>query len=81
MSENTKEVIFPATDAAGEAKLKGLIDKIADYMDVKIDYKTKVVMAVNYPADCIGMDAILKRLAGNKTGLRQNSQKTTAETK
>ena len=69
MTENIKSVVFPAMGAAGEAKLKGLVEKIADYMGVKVDFETVIVMRVNFPDTRPDIEAILKRLAGNSTGL------------
>jgi hypothetical protein len=71
MAENgTKSITFPATNAAGEAKLKRLIETIADYMGAKVTLEIVMVMEANYPSDRSDIEAIFKRLAGNKTGFR-----------
>jgi len=64
-----KSVVFPAMDAAGEAKLKRLVETIADYMGAKVSVETVIVMKANYPDDRPDIEQIFKRLAGNKTGL------------
>jgi hypothetical protein len=70
MAENgTKSITFPATNVAGEAKLKRLLETIADYMGTNINIETVMVLQANYPNDRPDFEAILKRLAGSKTGL------------
>ena len=70
MSENgTKSIIFPATNVAGEAKLKRLLDTIGEYMGAKIGVGSVIVMQANIPSDRPDIEAICKRLAGSKTGL------------
>jgi len=71
MSENgTKSINFPATNAAGEAKLKRLVETIAEYMGGKVTIETVIVLQANYPNDRPDIEAVLKRLSGIKTGLR-----------
>lgn len=71
MAENGKKSIaFPATNVAGEAKLKRLLETIADYMGTKVTVESVIVMQASFPSDRPDFEAILKRLAGNKTGLQ-----------
>lgn len=76
---NIKSIVFPAMNAAGEAKTKGLVEKIADYMGAKVDFETVIVMKVNYPGDRQDIGMILNRLAGKKTGLTSPKQNSSAE--
>lgn len=79
---NVKAITFPATNVAGEAKLKRLVETIADYMGVKVTIETVIVLQANFPNDRPDIEAILKRLAGSKTGLNQVGRtKGTIETK
>ena len=73
MTENNiKSVVFPAMNVAGEAKTKGLVEKIADYMGIgAVQFETVIVMKVNFPNTRPDFETIVKRLAGNKTGLLQ----------
>ena len=72
MAENsTKSVVFPATKIAGEAKLKRLVETIADYMGAKVTVETVIVLQANFPNDRPDVETIFKRLAGSKTGLNQ----------
>lgn len=72
MIENGKKsIVFPATNVAGEAKLKRLLDTIADYMGTKVTVESVIVMQVSFPSDRPDVEAIFKRLAGSKTGLNQ----------
>jgi hypothetical protein len=72
MAENgTKSIVFPATNVAGEAKLKRLVETIADYMGARVTIETVMVMQANFPSDRPDIEAIYKRLAGSKTGLNQ----------
>jgi hypothetical protein len=64
-----KSVVFPAMDVAAEAKLKRLVETIADYMGAKVSVETVIVMKANYPDNRADIEQIFKRLAGNKTGL------------
>jgi hypothetical protein len=66
-------VVFPAMNIAGEAKTKGLVEKIADFMGVKVEFETVIVMKVNYPRSRQDMGIILKRLTGNKIGLTDHN--------
>ena len=78
MIENgTKSIVFPATNAAGEAKLKRLVETIADYMGAKVEIGSVIVMQASYPSDRPDLEAIFKRLAGSKTGLRIAAPETT----
>jgi len=70
MAENgTKSVTFPATNVAGEAKLKRLAETIADYMGAKVSFETVMVLQISFPNDQPDIEAIFKRLAGSKVGL------------
>jgi pantothenate kinase type III len=63
----TKSIVFPATDAAGEAKLKALLEKIADYMGVDgIRFDTVIVMSVVIPSDRQDFISLVKRIASSK---------------
>jgi len=66
-----KEVVFPAMNPAAEAKLKRLLENIGEYMGAELTPETVVVLSVNLPDDRPDVEAIVKRLAGNKTGLVQ----------
>jgi len=71
MAENgSKSVTFPATNVAGEAKLKRLLDTIGEYMGAKIAIESVVVIQASFPSDRPDIESICKRLAGIKTGLR-----------
>jgi hypothetical protein len=81
MAENgTKSIVFPATNVAGEAKLKRLVETIADYMGVKVTIETVMVMQANFPNDRPDIEAIYKRLAGSKTGLNMVGRTVAPET-
>jgi len=82
MTENNiKSVVFPAMNVAGEAKLKGLVEKIADYMGVgAIQFETVIVMKVNIPESRPDFETIVKRLAGSKVGLNQVGRTVAPET-
>jgi hypothetical protein len=70
MAENgTKSIVFPAVNVAGEAKLKRLVETIADYMGVRVTIETVMVLQAKYPSDRPDIESIFKRLAGSKTGL------------
>ena len=68
---NVKSVTFPATNVTGEAKLKRLVETIADYMGAKVTIETVMVLQAKFPNDRPDIEAIFKRLAGSKTGLNQ----------
>ncbi len=65
---------FPAMDEASEAKMKKLIEDLADCFETTILIEPMTMMRVKYEGNKIEIDAILKRLAGNKTGLRIKSK-------
>lgn len=69
-----KDVVFPAMNTAAEAKLKRMLESIGEYMGAEISTETVIVMKVNLPDDRADVEAIVKRLAGNKTGLAQPKQ-------
>lgn len=72
MAENgIKSIIFPAVNVAGEAKLKRLVETIADYMGAKVTIETVMVLQASFPEDRPDIEQIFKRLGGNKTGLIQ----------
>jgi hypothetical protein len=82
MAENgTKSVTFPATNVAGEAKLKRLVETIADYMGAKVSIETVMVIRAQFPSDRPDIEAIFKRLAGNKTGLVSEKPEVTKKDK
>ncbi|OGC95330.1 MAG: hypothetical protein A2W25_05280 [candidate division Zixibacteria bacterium RBG_16_53_22] len=83
MAENgMNSITFPATNAAGEAKLKRLIETISDYMGSKVEIESVIVLQASYPHDRPDIEAIFKRLAGNKVGLvRAGQTKESSETK
>ena len=66
-----KSTVFPSMNTAAEAKLKRLVETIADYMVAEVSIETVIVMKVNYPDDRPDIAVIMKRLAGDKTGLGQ----------
>ena len=66
-----KSVLFPPMNPAQEAKVKRLLDLISDYMGSPITVESVISMKADYPDDRPDIEAILKRLIGNKTGLTQ----------
>jgi len=68
-----KYLVLPPMNPAQEAKTKRLIDMISEFMGSDISFETVISMKVNYPDDRKDVEAILKRLAGNKTGLVQKN--------
>jgi len=66
-----KSVLFPPMNPAQEAKVKRLLDSISEYMGSPITVESVISMKASYPDDRPDIEAILKRLIGNKTGLTQ----------
>jgi len=60
---------FPATDDTQTAKLVQLLQDLGDCLETTINIETISVLRVKYDGSRIDLDSILKRLAGNKTGL------------
>jgi hypothetical protein len=66
-----KTITFPAVDVAGEAKLKRLVETIADYMGSRVKIETVMVLQASFPDDRADIQSIFNRLKGSKTGLNQ----------
>lgn len=63
---------FPAQDEIQNAKLEKLLKDMEDFMDTSIGIEKLTILRVKYDASRVELGSILQRLAGNKTGLRQN---------
>ncbi len=56
------DFVLPAMSTQQEAKTKGLLDKIAEFMGVEYKLETVVVMKVRYSDDRQDFGTILKKL-------------------
>jgi len=65
-----KSILLPPMNPSQEAKAKRLLDMIGEYMGSNITVESVISMKANFPDDRPDIEAILKRLAGNKTGFQ-----------
>lgn len=59
----SKIVVLPPVGATREAKIKNILDKIAELMNVKLGYETMIVMTVAVPENRPDVVTVVNKIA------------------